>query len=83
MIKPQLITEYKRRFDACLNQAGSIIDTLDANPETMEAHTREGYTISEDVTLRLLSLQQELSGIATDLCKELVDYARGVREEYE
>ena len=83
MNKPQLITEYRRRFNDCLNIAGTIIDTLDANPETMEAQTRDGYTISEDVSLRLIELQSQLSNLATYLCKELIDYAREVREEYE
>lgn len=77
------LNEYDRRFAQCLETADWIMKTLDSNVETMEAQTRDGYTISEDVTLRLLSLQQELSNISTDLCKALVGYARKVREEYE
>ncbi len=77
------LNEYDRRFARCLETADGIMKTLDNNAETMEAQTPEGYTISEDVTLRLLSLQQELSNISTDLCKALVGHARRVREEYE
>ena len=77
------LNEYDYRFKACLDKAEGIMNTIDNNAETMEAQTRDGYTISEDVAMRLLSLQQQLSSISTDLCKEIVDYAKQVREEYE
>ena len=78
-----LLTEYENHFKQALKEADVIMDTLDGNAETMEAQTRDGYTISEDVSLRLLKLQAALGQLATDLCLDLVDYARQAREEME
>ena len=79
----RLLTEYKDRFNHALEAADIIMDTLDHNAETMEAQTANGYTISEDVSIRLLQLQAAIGQLATDLCLELVDYARQAREEME
>lgn len=79
----KLLGQYKKRVDDFFSQADSIMGEAESQAETLDALTRDGLTITEDITRRLLKLNRDFADMANDMCFELLDHLVACRENQE